>query len=529
MEISNCILNAAETVNGSNGFNSYHANTKVRLWNNIIYGNDLGTGITGNSAAEAIAYNNTIYNCNIGLSGAGVTLAKNNLVQSCVDGYSGAFNAESNYNISDIALDAPGANSKQATVVFKDAANGDFRLAPNDVEAYNAGTDLSADATIPFSTDILGNKRVATLWDIGANEKTRVIYYSVGTSVANLNTNGATVTVTGGYTATFSAVLPDNIGVGDKLTYGGNTAYIYKRNSGTVYLIQSATGGAATNIGAGTACTINRTFNTLSSAEDGADDASYLNTADLQANNIQLHFTCYADGTLSKVTIDGYTTAKDNYIRIYAPNLSSEVGASQRHDGVWNSNYVNVLLTASSNWQNLFYIMDDYVRIEGLQLAASNAGAYLWPKSLSSNDISSIYNAIYISDCIIKSSSSTEMTNSIYIQDGDENAFVYNNVIYDFNNSSGSRFNIINNAKAYVYNNTFFNCYYGMYNSGTGYSVIKNNLIQNCTDGYYGTFDTGSNYNISDLAGDAPGVNSINSKVINFVDKDNKDFHLSGL
>ncbi len=62
-------------------------------------------------------------------------------------------------------------NRINQTFTFVDSANDDFHLDGTDAGAKEFGTDLSADADIPFSDDIDGQTRGAT-WDIGADQVT---------------------------------------------------------------------------------------------------------------------------------------------------------------------------------------------------------------------------------------------------------------------------------------------------------------------------------------------------------------------
>lgn len=59
-----------------------------------------------------------------------------------------------------------------------------------------------------------------------------------------------------------------------------------------------------------------------------------------------------------------------------------------------------------------------------------------------------------------------------------------------------------------------------------GTVTAKNCLAQGCADGFNGTFSASSDYNCSDIAGDAPGAHSVTGTV-QFKDAANKDFHLA--
>jgi hypothetical protein len=56
------------------------------------------------------------------------------------------------------------------TFSFINEAGYDFHLSSNDAGARNFGTDLRNDSYLPFSTDIDGNSRPNSLWDIGVDE-----------------------------------------------------------------------------------------------------------------------------------------------------------------------------------------------------------------------------------------------------------------------------------------------------------------------------------------------------------------------
>ena len=178
----------------------------------------------------------------------------------------------------------------------------------------------------------------------GAQAQT-TLYRSVGTDNTDLNT-GKTVEIVG-TTATFSASMPNEIGVGDVLQYGStNLAFISGRTSDQVYTVQSSTGGTPVATGAGTAVRVFRAYTSLYNweAQDENDtiaDAveNFDTSKDLTAGGgTIMQVAAYADGPdtgSSEVKItNAWVTAAANYIRIYTPVSSSEVGVSQRHTGI---------------------------------------------------------------------------------------------------------------------------------------------------------------------------------------------------
>lgn len=130
----------------------------------------MATGSTGSAGALLGGGDWVLMNCtSYGVAGssrgyrqtAGTANTTNCIAQNCGDGWNGTIGGD--YNISDIAADAPGGNSKQATITFTDTANGDFHT--SDADSVDAGVDLSSDFTVDFELDARSGS-----WDIGADE-----------------------------------------------------------------------------------------------------------------------------------------------------------------------------------------------------------------------------------------------------------------------------------------------------------------------------------------------------------------------
>lgn len=151
-----------------NGNPSFAAVRRIYSAENVIVCN-AGIGFSFNSTG-ANASNCTVASCELGFlaNSSGYGILKNCLAQGCTDGFSGTFNAASDYNCSNIAGDAPGANSITGTVQFVDSANNDYHLAAADTVARGAGVNLTASG---ITTDIDGDARPASgAWDIGADQ-----------------------------------------------------------------------------------------------------------------------------------------------------------------------------------------------------------------------------------------------------------------------------------------------------------------------------------------------------------------------
>lgn len=151
--------------------------TSVKIWNNIIYNwNSMGGIISSDAEVDYhYVYNNTMIDNSWGIvNSAGSFYAKNNIIKGSGDtqAYSGTFASGTDYNATD-GTDAIGQGSNNRisqTFTFVDEANDDFHLASTDTAAKDAGTNLSADPYLPFSTDIDSQGRTTGAWDIGADE-----------------------------------------------------------------------------------------------------------------------------------------------------------------------------------------------------------------------------------------------------------------------------------------------------------------------------------------------------------------------
>jgi hypothetical protein len=381
----------------------------------------------------------------------------------------------------------------------------------------------------------------AVLWAGQAAWAATVRYRSVGPGnsaplVSGSATNSLSVQ---GATATLTLSAPAAMGVGDVIQYDSNNdgavdtlAFVSGRNSATSFMVTTADGSAAptavtsttnwaayrayTSLANVAACTEN---SGLAAALQDFDPAT--TGVDLVSANAVLYVACYADNP-DTATVNWpatWTTDSTHYIRIYTPRLSSEVGTSQRHLGVLGAGY---LLSMAD--KTLMGLHTDCVRLEGLQLETT---------SVTGGD-----NCVYfygtagdyqVSDCIFHGDPAgtgswnlgLEMESGV----GAGTLRVWNNLFYDFHNTYGSSMEVANSQfTVYFYNNTVVNCNYGILANG-GSVTVKNTIVQNCVNYYYGTFTTVSDYNLSGSS-DAPGANSQQSATVAFAAA-GSDFHLA--
>ena len=567
----NIIIRSNILKGGYNGF--YHTNANetsngYRIYNNIVYGtNQAGIFFYNGTTIPSYVYNNTVYNCNIGnfVNRGGIVVSDiDNVVINNIsinNGVSDFYQGTQSYNISsDSSATGTGSlvNKTLSDIDFVSTTSGseDLHILGTSV-ARNAGANLSINPYLPITSDIDSQSRIGDsatgyspqatgyLYDIGADEATATkIYRSVGpsntTALATDESHENTVSVTNGI-ATFEVDLPDRIGVGDAVIIDtGGTAnaidasdtllFIHGRNSSTSYELRTHTGAVPTNITSNDTYQIFRAYTSLANAESGTKNTSIPITfnggnRDLVTNNEEWNITCYGDAVdTTTAYINGWLTSKENFIKIYTPVNNNETGNSQRHGGKLDKEKYYRTANIGIDVAN--------VRVDGIQIhRTSTTGSWMGgiengqaggPATVADIRIS---NSIFASENI-----SGTNCNGIQMQGSAPGSImtVWNNIVYGgFNMGmylSDGDFDF------YVYNNVVYSSISSAYSIyGATHTLVKNNIVQNSSVGFIApsTFAPGSDFNISDLASDAPGTNSKNSTTVTFRDTTNDDFRLA--
>jgi hypothetical protein len=343
------------------------------------------------------------------------------------------------------------------------------------------------------------------------------IYRSVGpgNSSALATGNSSFLLTISGDTATFSGdALPDNVGVGDVIVYDTNgshtltaadsVVFISGRNSDTSYIVKNESGinTAATTAGNNT-WAVYRAYTALSKATDPSANTknisipvsfdSFGGSKDLTAANEVWNIACYGDAPDDNgdnaLSVVNWTTSATDYVRIYTPYLSSEVGISQRHAGVWDSSKYN---TINSHTYGI-YIDVGYTKIEGLQVESplsSDYNQYTYGIELDNDN----GDGTTIDDNIIKEGNPISSYDSGVLTSQNP-TYIYNNIIYGFKGFQSGGI-VSGDNVSYVYGNTVFDCYYGIGSIYEyQYQIIKNNVSFNNVFDYSGTFINESDYN----------------------------------
>jgi len=386
-----------------------------------------------------------------------------------------------------------------------------------------------------------GGLQIGDVWDSPSLiEYTEVdptiLHRSVGTTATDLNTDSRTVNITGSL-AVFSDAMPDIVGNGCVLQYDITgtkyLAFIEQRYTDTIFGVQDKDGSTPQATGAGQAVNVYRTYTSLSNFEDVTENTNIDATVrdfdttarrNLVGNNERIKVACYADG-LDNTAVNFATTWKTNranYVYIYTPVEPSEVGVSQRHKGKWTA--ANEAYTLEGTAGSAIAIGGiGYIEIEGLQIfisaAASQFDYCIQDQALLSK----------ICCCIVKDTGSGDNRGGIRIL---QTAQVDHCLAYDFDTTGSFGFygKDGNGADAAIFDNcTAVDCAIGFDVGTAGEMRCRNCGAVSCTNGFDGTFHADSDYNASDIAGDAPGAHSYNEVTPTMADKDNDDFHLARL
>ena len=539
----------------------------LNLANNILYNCDKGLWMYINGASTVVSayiYNNTFVDNDtqqIRINGFGLIeniFLRNNIVSLGGTGYSdlGSPTVTSEMNIFSDATGTVNDKNNQ-NVIFNSKETFDYRLAGNSYNAIGTGTDLSSDSDFPVTTDIFGATR--TRWDVGASTAPRAIFRSVGPSNSSslkgtadrelsiaVNSDGHTqLTLSGGTTN-----LPLNVGVGDVFQYdedsvGGvdSLAFISQRIDQNNYIVKAADGtNAEITLANSTNWDIFRAYTSLGNVNNvtentgisaGLVDFDSLSRLDLVSTNSQLYLPLYADAAQSKWRIMNYSSYGNNFLKLYAPNLSSEVGVTQRHSGVWDNTKARI---ADADYYGAIYIGAGAclscraIRIDGVQVNNSRTGT--------GEGHGIYYNGRYLEDTYFFTNNIITKTVEqkgigLRFRGNKSTSYIVNNLIYGFNGGIKHNINTGDGGKAVIYNNTIDDSTekgievigYGVLDS----VYLKNNIMKDSILNDYisvsgiEVFESDSNITYDSTSPDGA---SFQNQTVNFVDSLNEDYNL---
>lgn len=547
----------------------------ITVRNNLLNGDDRATfGILLSDATPVISiYNNVIWDHGDGLKTSAANannLIENNIAASCtknydLNGQSGAWtnnagvtditsnflnmgSATGNNNASDDATAGDGnwssGSNNQINITLANEfvsttdTDADFFKAKNDGVCWDGGTapTIAAD-----TLGIRGNRRPGLdgLYSIGADEFTEgTIYRSVGKSgvVEDDNSGARTMTISTD-TATFSSGVCDSMGVGDIITFNDGTndtcAVVHRRFSSTQFRVKNPDGVNPRTTTDNAAWDVYRAHASLADAEAGTKNASITTcglyfTNDLVSIGEPWFIACYGDVGDAECTVSGWITSAPFYLRIFTPYDTTDVGASQRHDGKWKATAYTITTSGGRNID----LSDDYIRIEGIQVDNTRAiDNIAYGVSCNAQDYTRV------SYCIIRFTGGTTLNVKKGIFCAGDNSLYWNNVVYGWRGSSdvngaGMDIRATTNGtpEIPVYNNTVYDCGTGFTTNKNTAVVLKNNIAYLNADNYTGlkTWDALSTNNLSGTGTDAdmPATNKRDGVEVTF-ETAGSDFHLA--
>lgn len=370
------------------------------------------------------------------------------------------------------------------------------------------------------------------------------IFRSVQPGVTSaLSATGGTLTISGS-TATFSLAQPDSIGVGDAIQYDSDDngsidaiCFIHGRTSGTEYTVKNAAGAAPTAVAGDEDWDIFRAYSDLQECDDGTENVGIdaavrafdAGNRNIVSANETWHVALYP-GTDNGWTHNGWTDSPTNYFEAFTPYLTSHVGSSQRHDGIFSNNKFKISVTSGFGISISTPGGSSYgLKVDGVTVVSSGSSGRAIDINAAETNAK-----VWISNCLISQTASGSSYGIYMSQDADRTVYIWNNVIVGGVGDTGI-FNDDNAGTIYTYNNTIILAGSGAKGidrqSVTGNTMIaKNNIVQitsgTSTACYEGTFSVASDYNLSsDIT--AVGDNSVLSTTLTFENSGSQNYHLT--
>ncbi|MGD9314204.1 MAG: hypothetical protein PVI96_14900 [Desulfobacterales bacterium] len=309
------------------------------------------------------------------------------------------------------------------------------------------GPNSSGSVTMEWDISVTSDKETAIAAVSLKPSTTITLYRSVGTTATALASGSGNALTISGSTATFGSALADKIGVGDVIQYDsdGNDsidaiAFIHGRTNSQTYTVKDKDGATPTAVIGDNDWAIYRAYTSLANWEqldendtidNAVEDFDQSGRLDLTSGSgFIMKVACYGDGEdTTAVTVGGWTTDADNYIKIYTPTLTSEVGTSQRHSGyVAASPSYYRMKVSSAIPDDAVITLREYMTIEGLVVRLDNTTVSDEGIRIDADNIE-----VTIKDCIVWTSQSADNQDGIY---GDQNnnytVNIENTIIYGF-------------------------------------------------------------------------------------------------
>lgn len=514
---NNIVYRADSNSNGSAMLVYAHggADQKYLLANNVAIYNTEGScraalvtwqAISSDaSSPEIYIYNNTLVakRCRGFLKNDGNLYLKNNLAYSRDSagfanwGGTGSIQiAEKNLTNSWHNIGA-GDNYTNIDIHFNAPEVHDYRLGGGTYSAIGTGLDLSSDPDYPITEDISGNSR--DRWDIGASSaQATAIFRSIGPGNTASLQNGAGIDLsislnTDGHTqASFSSAVSNNVGLGDVIQYDADAsggvdtlAFISEVIDDQNFIVKDNLGQNATITSSPSqSWDIFRAYNNMSAAEDGSNENvgidptlvnfdNFSGGKDIVSANEQWNFIGYADAKDTvAVDVDGWVTSNINHMKFLS---------GSPHKGIWSDDAYTISINSGSN--GAFSILEHNIVVDGIQFELQTGTTATGVVGMAPGTGDEPYHVFR--NNIIRKAVNTNGIHGFYMDWRSSGAFVYNNIIYGFNNTNDTGFIIENhgsnnNPRPIITNNTItknnVGIYIGDYNTYSA-TTLRNNLV----------------------------------------------------
>ncbi len=350
-----------------------------------------------------------------------------------------------------------------------------------------------------------------------------MVYRSVGPGRSGaLAAGGANVLRLTGSVATFASALPDDVGVGDAVEYDSNEdaqvdqlAFIHRRISSTQFLVGSEASTPPADAAATQTWAIHRAYTSLGAAIAGTPNAAvalpfdgWTGGADLVARQKVWNVACYADAVDAPVEIMGWMTSPQYYLRIYTPADPSEVGAGQRHRGVWDPTKYQIEARTGAT-STVIAASGMSLRLEGLQLFTNPidlSRGLPYGVRIDNGGVTQISGNIIRGN---RASGPPTIPRGMFLPSSGT-TLIWNNIIYDVGDATaGFCVEIKITGHSVFSNNTLANCgTKGLVTTSGTTVVARNNLMLGCGVECASGPVAGSNNRTSDLTAANAGIGS---------------------
>ena len=366
-------------------------------------------------------------------------------------------------------------------------------------------------------------------FDHGTKPGPYFISFSVGIKAVNdydyiqkdINNSDVKVSIKNGI-ATFSHPQAHSyIGVGDIVTCDLDSFYlnekisttqwkVFKINAGSVQLPSDTT----TQL---TLSKIDKVYSGLQIAMSSLH--TLLGTYDISSSSSTIkssvRIACYQMSdtvTSTTLSIENWITSSDYYINIFSPyDIATQCNSNQRHSGISGSGY---LLSSLIDGTAIVQLKCDYTVVDGLHIDATGR----------TNNSLIVFNSSTLNGCKITNNLLSNCFTAISNNSNSTNVnYIVGNIIYGISNTGM----YLSTRQYVIYNNTIYGSggsVTGIYCSGSGIAVIKNNLVQACSTCINATAADISYCITSDSS--ITGATNHPSTLVTFKDSSSNDFRL---